>query len=365
MEDRSPKHGKLWNWLDERIGLSDIEYFAKKKEVPVHGHTFWYYFGGMTLFLFMIQVTTGILLLLYYRPSAGEAYESIQFLMTEVQFGWLVRSIHAWSANLMIFAMFVHLFSALVGKAYRAPRELTWLSGGVLLCLSLGFGFTGYLLPWNELSYFATRVGTDIPGIVPLVGPFLRRLLRGGDDVTGATLTRFYGIHVAILPAIVTVVLGLHLFLVQKHGMSVPLDDEKKGKPQRVMPFFPNFFLRDLLGWLCALGVLAALAAYFPAELGKKADPFTSAPIGIKPEWYFMAMFQTLKLLPSYILGIEGELLGVLAFGVVGLVLILIPFLDRRTASGQPSRLPAAFAITLILYMVLLTYLGYTMSPTK
>ena len=123
MEDESPKHGKLWLWLDERIGLEEIEKLAKKKEVPVHHHTIWYYFGGMTLFLFMIQVTTGILLLLYYRPSAGEAYESIQFLMTEVQFGWLVRSIHAWSANLMIFAMFIHLFSALLRKGLsRAAR---------------------------------------------------------------------------------------------------------------------------------------------------------------------------------------------------------------------------------------------------
>lgn len=362
MAKRSQEHGKLWGWFDERIGLKDIEYLAKKKEVPVHRHTIWYYFGGMTLFLFMIQVTTGILLLLYYRPSAGEAYESIQFLMTEVQFGWLVRSIHAWSANLMVFTMFIHLFSALFGKAYRAPRELTWLSGGALLCLTLAFGFTGYLLPWNELAFFATRVGTEIPGVIPVIGPFLRRLLRGGDDVTGATLTRFYGIHVAVLPAIVTIILGLHLFLVQKHGMSTPPGEEKaKG----AMPFFPNFLLRDLVGWLCALGVLAALAAYFPAELGKKADPFQPAPIGIKPEWYFMAMFQTLKLLPSYILGIEGELLGVLAFGLVGLLLIFIPFLDHRTASGQPGRFPAAFGIALILYMVLLTYLGYTMSPTK
>jgi cytochrome b6 len=363
MAERSREHGILWRWLDERIGLKDIEYLAKKKEVPVHRHTIWYYFGGMTLFLFMIQVTTGILLLLYYRPSAGEAYESIQFLMTEVQFGWLVRSVHAWSANLMIFTMFIHLFSALFGKAYRAPRELTWLSGGALAGLTLAFGFTGYLLPWNELAFFATRVGTEIPGVIPVIGPFLRRLLRGGEDVTGATLTRFYGIHVAVLPAIVTLGLGLHLFLVQKHGMSTPPGEE--GKAKRAMPFFPNFLLRDLVGWLCALGVLAALAAYFPAELGKKADPFQPAPVGIKPEWYFMAMFQTLKLLPSYVLGIEGELLGVLAFGVVGFLLILIPFLDRRAATGQPSRLTAVFGITLIAYLVALTYLGYTMSPTK
>jgi cytochrome b6 len=366
MELPTPKHGRLWLWLDERIGLSDLAYLVKKKEIPLHRHTFWYYFGGMTLFLFMVQVITGILLLLYYRPSAAEAFESIQFLMTEVEFGWLVRSIHSWSANLMIFAMFIHLFSALFLQAYRAPREITWLSGGGLLGLMLAFGFTGYLLPWNELAFFATRVGTEIPGVVPIVGPFLRRLLRGGDDVTGATLTRFYGIHVAILPAIVTVVLGLHLFLVQKHGMSRPLSVERNSAEKKSMPFFPNFLLRDLVGWLCALGLLAALAAYYPAELGKKADPFQPAPIGIKPEWYFMAMFQTLKLLPSHILGVEGELLGVLGFGLIGVILIAMPFLDRRAMGAKTSsRLATAFGLLLIVYSVALTYLGYTMSPTK
>src|ERR1043165_3620756 len=252
MELQTAKHGKLWIWLDERIGLGDFAKVAKKKEVPLHRHTFWYYFGGMTLFLFTIQVATGILLLLYYRPSAGEAYESIQFLMTEVQFGWLVRSIHAWSANLMILALFIHLFSTLIERAYRAPRELTWVSGGILMILTLSFGFTGYLLPWNELAFFATRVGTEIPGVVPGIGPFIRRVMRGGDDVTGATLTRFYGIHVAILPALVTVILGLHLFLVQKHGMSRPPSVEQGGAEKKAMPFFPNFFLRDLVVWVCA-----------------------------------------------------------------------------------------------------------------
>jgi quinol-cytochrome oxidoreductase complex cytochrome b subunit len=365
MDNESPKHGKVWLWLDERVGLSDFAKLAKKKEVPLHRHTFWYYFGGMTLFLFGIQVGTGILLLLYYRPSAGEAFESIQFIMTEVQFGWLVRSIHSWSANLMILAMFIHLFSALLHHAYRRPREMTWLSGGGLLGLSLGFGFTGYLLPWNELAFFATRVGTEIPGVLPVIGPFMRRLLRGGNDVTGATLTRFYGIHVAILPAIVTIVLGLHLFLVQKHGMSRPPTVDGGDEGNRSMPFFPNFFLRDLVGWLCALGVLAALAAYFPAELGKKADPFQPAPIGIKPEWYFMAMFQTLKLLPSHIFGIEGELLGVLGFGLIGVLLVAMPFLDRGAAWGKPNRLAAIFGALLIGYSIVLTYLGYTMNPTK
>ena len=365
MEGGAQRLDKLREWLDDRIGLKDLEKLARKKEVPVHRHTVWYYLGGMTLFLFMVQVSTGILLLLYYRPSAEEAFESIQFLMAEVQFGWLIRSVHAWAANLMIFTLFVHLFSVLFLKAYRPPREVTWFSGVALMGLAMGFGFTGYLLPWNELAYFATKVGTEITGAVPVMGPFLGRLLRGGDDVTGATLTRFYGIHVAILPAAATALIGLHLYLVQRHGMSVPLDVERSGGAGRRMPFVPNFMLRDLVGWLAALAMLAALAAFFPAELGRKADPFLPAPAGIKPEWYFMFMFQTLKYLPGHILGIEGEIVGILGFGLGGLFLLLVPFLDRRTARGEPSRLFTWIGIAIIAYMLLFTYLGYTASATK
>jgi cytochrome b6 len=365
MDASGATHGRLWTWLDERLGLAEIQKLARKKQVPVHRHTVWYYFGGMTLFLFAIQVATGILLLLYYRPSAEEAYESVQFLMAEVEFGWLIRSIHSWSANLMIFALFVHLASVLLLKAYRPPREVTWLTGVGLLGVSLAFGFTGYLLPWNELAYFATKVGTEITGAVPLVGSFLLRLLRGGDEVTGATLTRFYGIHVAVLPAITTLILGLHAFLVQKHGMSVPPSVERRGDARRTMPFVPNFLLRDMVGWLSALAILAALAAFLPTELGKKADPFAPAPAGIKPEWYFMFMFQTLKYLPSRILGIEGEIVGIVGFGLAGLLLVLVPFLDRRAARGEGSPLFTWIGIAAIFYVIVLTYLGYTASPTK
>jgi cytochrome b6 len=358
-------HGRLWSWLDERVGLADLEKLAHKKQVPVHRHQLWYYFGGMTLFLFIVQVMTGILLLLYYRPSAEEAYESVQFLMADVEFGWLVRSIHAWSANLMIVALFVHLFSVLLLKAYRRPREMTWVSGVALLGLALGFGFTGYLLPWNELAFFATKVGTEITGAVPLVGGFLLRLLRGGTEVTGATLTRFYGIHVAVLPALVTVLLGVHLYLVQRHGMSVPPGVARAGGAPRTMPFVPDFLLRDLVGWLVALAILAALAAFFPAELGKKADPFAPAPIGIKPEWYFMFMFQTLKYLPSHILWIEGEVVGILGFGLAGAFLLLWPFFDRRAQRGESSRVFTAIGLAMIAYVIALTVLGYTANPTK
>src|SRR5215475_13783525 len=237
-------------WLDERLDLSDVRHFIAEKGVPVHTQKVWYYLGGITLFLFGVQVFTGVLLLLYYRPSAAEAYESVQFIVTKVRFGWLIRNIHSWSANLLIGAAFAHFFSVFILKSYRKPRELTWVSGILLLLLMLGFGFSGYLLPWNELAFFATKVGTGIAGAVPVVGRFTLRLLRGGDDVTGATLSRFYGLHVAVLPALTTALVALHLLFVQRQGMSVPIRIEqrlKAGERLREMPFFPNYILRDVL----------------------------------------------------------------------------------------------------------------------
>ena len=362
MASAEPRRGRAWEWLDSRLGLAGFERLARKKEVPVHRHTIWYYLGGMTLFLFIVQVGTGILLLFYYRASASEAYESIRFIMTDVKFGWLIRSIHHWAANLMILTLFLHMFSVLILRAYRPPRELTWLTGAGLLVVTLAFGFTGYLLPWNQLAYFATRVGTQIVGVVPVVGEGMLRLLRGGDDVSGATLTRFYAFHAAVLPTLIVGILAVHVYLVQKHGMSTPPSVEKRGGGRGALPFMPHFLLRDLVGWLAALAIVAALAAYFPAELGEKADPFASAPAGIRPEWYFMFMFQTLKYLPPHILGMEGEVVGIMAFGLGALVLIFVPFIDRRR-DGKPSHPFFGFLnyvwFGMIAFILIMTYLGY------
>ncbi len=352
-----PKTDALFLWLDERLGINSIFALAKKKEVPLHRHSVWYYFGGMSLFLFTVQVATGILLLLYYRPSAEGAFESVQFIITEVQFGWLIRSVHSWSANLLIAVLFIHMFSVYFMSAYRAPREITWVSGVLLLFICIGFGFSGYLLPWNELAFFATKVGTEIAGVVPLVGRPMLRFLRGGDEVTGATLTRFFGFHVAVLPAIATVLIGLHVLLVQKHGMSVPPSIE--GNEPKKMKFVPNFLLRDLIGWILAVGVLAALAAIFPWELGAKADAFAPAPAGIKPEWYFLFMFQTLKYIPAKILFIDGEVLGILAFGLGGLFWMLVPFLNKKPGHGKRKLIFNIIGIFIVLFIVVMTIVGY------
>lgn len=351
------KANALYLWLDRRLGLNTIAELAHKKEVPLHRHSVWYYFGGMTLFLFTVQVVTGILLLLYYRPSAENAFESVQFIITEVEFGWLIRSVHSWSANLLILTLFIHMFSVYFMRAYRAPREITWVSGVLLLFICIAFGFSGYLLPWNKLAFFATKVGTEIAGVVPLVGEPMLRFLRGGEEVTGATLTRFFGFHVAVLPAMATVLIGLHILLVQMHGMSVPTGIE--GGEVKKMKFVPNFLLRDLIGWILAVGVLAALAAIFPWELGEKADPFAPAPAGIKPEWYFLFMFQTLKYLPAKIWFIDGEVLGILAFGLGGLFWLLVPFLDRDPDNPRNKLIFKSIGIVIVLFIAIMTVIGF------
>ena len=350
---------KLYAWVDDRVKLNDLVQFMGKKYVPVHRHSVWYYFGGVTLFLFIIQVGTGILLLLYYKGGEQLAFESIQFIMSRVQFGWLIRSIHSWAANLFILSAVIHMFSVYFERAYRNPREITWLTGMLMLFIGLGFGFSGYLLPWNELAFFATKVGTDIAGVIPFVGKPMMAFLRGGEDVTGATLTRFFGFHVAVLPGLFTFLLIIHLVLVQRQGMSEPLGTAPAGRKQATMPFFPNFILRDLLLWLIVLNVLAILAVFFPWELGRKADPFASAPAGIRPEWYFLFMFQTLKYFPARIGFIDGEVLGILLFAGAGLVWLMVPFWDRKSSQGEHSRLITTTGIAVVGYIIVLTILGW------
>ncbi len=352
--------GKLYTWVDERVHLEDLVKFMGKKYVPVHRHSVWYYFGGVSLFLFIIQVVTGIMLLLYYKSGEELAFESIQFIMSKVQFGWLIRSIHSWAANLFVLAIMVHMFSVYFEKAYRKPREVTWLTGMLMFFLALGFGFSGYLLPWNELAFFATKVGTDIAGVVPVIGKPIMYFLRSGEEVTGATLSRFFGFHVAVFPGIFTILLGVHLLLVQRQGMSEPLGMEHApGTEQKTMPFFPNFLLRDLLLWLIVLNLLAILAVFFPWELGKKADPFAPAPAGIKPEWYFMFMFQTLKYIPGNLWIFDGEVVGILTFGLAGGLWMLVPFWDRKSSRGEQNRFVTYLGIFAIFYIIILTIIGW------
>jgi cytochrome b6 len=346
---------KIEGYIEPRFQVSAIRDFARKKKVPEHRHSFWYFFGGICLFLFLLQVVTGILLLLYYTPSVDAAHESVQFIMSQVKFGWLVRSVHSWTANILVGFLFIHMFSAFFLKAYRPPRELTWITGFLLLVLFLAFGFSGYLLPWNELSFFATRVGTDIAGVIPWVGKALKTFILGGPEVSGATLTRFFWLHVAVLPAFALLIMGVHILLVQTLGMSKPIGT---GETKEIS-FFPEFILKDSLGWLLILAAIGVVCVFLPWEAGPKADPFASTPLGIKPEWYFTFMFTTLKLVPAHIFSIEGEVLAVMGFLLGGFFLMFVPFLDRRAAREKRSPVFTAIGLAVLVYIVLMTALTY------
>jgi cytochrome b6 len=346
---------KLYEWFNTRVDLENILNFMKKKTVPYHRHSLWYYVGGMCLYLFIIQVITGILLLLYYKPTAEAAFESVQYIMTEVPFGWLIRSIHSYAANLFIGFVFIHMFSVFLMKGYRQPRELTWVSGVFLLFLAMAFGFSGYLLPWNQLAYLATNVGTNFAVMVPFIGDWLLEFMRGGTEVTGATLTRFFGFHVAVLPGICTALLGVHLILVQRHGMSVPISVEKEiqsGKAKRLeIPFVPNFLYRDILGWTLALGLIVLLSTLFPWELGEKADILKPAPPHVRPEWFFVFMYQTLKYVP--------KTLGVFGFAVGALIWIVLPFFDKKSNRGELNRPFTIIGVVALVYVIVFTVIGY------
>jgi cytochrome b6 len=329
--------GRAWRFLDARLRLAPIVAFLHEKSVPRHRHTWAYFFGGIALFFFLLQIGSGVLLLLYYHPSADGAFESVQFIMTRVEFGWLVRSVHSWSANLMVLAVFVHMFSVFLMKSYAPPRDLTWWSGVLLLAVTLSFGFSGYLLPWNQLAFFATRVGTAMVEDVPLVGGWLATVLRGGERVSGETLTRFFGFHVAILPLLGILLLAFHLFVLQRQNLHVPHLAREEARRRQPIPFWPDFTLREFAVWLLGLALVAALAALRPWELGEKADPFASAPEGIQPEWYFLFVFQTLKAIPARVVGLSGEVLGILGFLLVGVLWFLVPVLDRRSRRGERS----------------------------
>jgi cytochrome b6 len=356
-EPQQQRKGGLAAWFAERVDLSGVRDLASHKKVPVHSATKWYYFGGISLFLLIVQVVTGLLLLFYYRPTSAEAFNSVRFIITKVEFGWLIRSIHSWSANLLIFVVFVHMFSVTLTHAYRAPREITWFTGIGLLGIMMFFGFSGYLLPWNTISYFATKVGTDVAANVPGIGPAIARILKGGEEVGDATLTRFFALHIAILPLSAAGLVLIHLLMIQKTGMSVP--PWIKTEKIRQLPFFPNFLLREVMVWYGALAVLGALAAIFPWELGEKADPFASAPAGIRPEWYFLAQFYTLKLIPSHIGFVEGELLGLAGFAIGGLGCALLPFWASDSGGKLRTRAVTSVTVLVIAYLVVFSILGY------
>jgi len=338
LENLSAEHvrARVAPWFRARIDLEPAIALVRRHPVPMHRHSWIYCLGDAAVFLFGLQAVTGFLLMLYYQPTEASAHESVRRIMTEVPYGWLVRSVHVWSASFLIGTVWLHLLTVLFARAYRRPRELTWISGVLMLAVTMGSGFSGYLLPWNELSYSATEVGTELAGTLPGVGDLLVRLLRGGQQMTGATLTRFFAAHVMLAPVAMVLLLSIHVLLSRIRGVSLPLGMRRQDVKDR-RPFYSEFLLVDARVWLVLFGTIVTLAVLLPAETGVKAV-LKPAPQGIKPEWYFLFMYQTLKMLPKTV--------GVALFALAGVFLLVLPFLDRSAMRGKKGRgMTVLFAI--------------------
>jgi len=319
--------GGVAAWLRERVPVSGDSIRALTNEpVPDHLRRWWFCLGGTALHLFVVQIVTGILLAVYYQPTASGAYESVRYITDEVAFGWFVRSIHKWAATFMIAAIILHQMRVFFSGAYRRPRELNWIVGMFLLLCTLLLGFTGYSLVFEQLSYWGATVGSNITDSLPLVGGFFKRILLGGEAYNAHTLSRFFILHGAILPATMVVLLATHISLIRLHGVS-EIGDGEREKEKGTFRFFPDHVLTELAIGLVLMIMLCVLATVFPALLGEKADPFTT-PSLIKPEWYFYVTYRWLKLLPG--------LVAILSMGFFVFLMIVWPFIDGWVRRRRP-----------------------------
>jgi cytochrome b6 len=350
--------GGLFTWFDERLGLSDWAAAGSRVRIPDHRGTLGYHLGGLALFFFAIQCVTGALLLAYYDPGAG-AYESVRRITFDIEFGWLVRSVHGWSAGLMILCLVTHTASAGFMRAYRRPRELTWFTGLAMLALVVGLAFTGNLLPQDQAGRMAAKLALHAPSHNPLLGPLVEGLIVAGDEVGPATARRFFVSHVVVLPTALVILLVIHLVLVLRHGLSEPPEIlEDPDAPPRSIPLWPRFLAKDAALWLVALNVVGLLAALWPRELGPPADPLAPAPPGIHLDWYLMAPMHWLRV-TARIPGPRGAALGVGGLALVGILLVAAPWLDSEGAPEWRRKAVPRLGAAALALGLLLTAWGY------
>ena len=306
-------------WLDHRTGLPGACRGFLSEEIPASSG--WHQvLGSVALFLIMVQALTGILLAINYAPTPGEAYNSLRYILTELTVGRLIRGLHHWGASMIIVVVVLHMVQVFLFGAYKKPRETTWMVGVVLLLLTLAYGLTGYLLPWDNRAYWGTVVATQIAASAPMVGQYMTRLLGGSGGVGVVTFARFYAVHVLLLPPATMLLIGLHVYLVRKHGVTPAPGDELVPKKA----FYPQQVFKDTVAIFIAFAILFALAAAARVPLEQLADP-TDTSYTPRPEWYFLFLFQTLKLFSGPLEVVGSTVLP----GLAVLALILTPFIDR------------------------------------
>lgn len=340
---------RLYEWLDSRLNLKPVE--RTLLDEPIPGGASWIYvFGSVTLFLFLVQALTGMFLAVYYAPTPDHAYDSIQYIEKEVLFGGFVRGLHHWGASAMVVAIGLHMLQTFLYGAYKPPREVMWMVGVVLLVLVLTFAFTGYLLPWDQTAYWATQVGINMVGTVPLVGDFAMRVLRGGDTLGALTLSRFFAFHVLFLPAVLLALVGLHLFILRRVGPAGPWTDERASL--RSETFYPRQVFMDAVAIFIAFLVVATAALFVPLPLTDKADPSDTSFVPV-PEWYFLFYYELLK----YVHGPLEPLATWILPTLVVMIMFFWPFIDRNPARN-PIRRPAALGSGAVFLVVVLSLLG-------
>jgi quinol-cytochrome oxidoreductase complex cytochrome b subunit len=330
--------GLLYGRIDRRLPIDQALRTSLRRRLPAHAG--WRHaLGGISHLLFLVLVVTGVLLCVYYRPSAEEAYASIQFLVSEVRLGWLIRDIHVWSANLIVIAVLAHMARVWIDGAYKPPRETSWFVGLVLLFVVLAFGATGYLLPWDQSAYWTVAEALGILERAPLLGKPVADLLRGDESVSGATVSRFFVIHAIVLPWVAFALLSFHFSVVRKHGPAPPLGDSKaQGEG---VPFFPNHLLRSFMVSVLVLAMALTMAIWFPRPVGSPATPF-QVPESLLSTWVVVDVARALlRYLGPW---------GLALFTIVGLALALVPLFDRQPERSLRQR--PATAVLGILFFV-------------
>lgn len=330
------------DWLNERLGFREACRRELDRPVPSHVNAF-HTLGATALALIALLAVTGVLLALNYTPTMDGAHASVRRITHELAFGWVLRSIHHWSANLLVVTLLAHMLVAFGYRAYAKPRELTWISGGLLLFLTLAFCLTGYLLPMEQLSYWATTVVTDVWRDLPLFDDGLARLIRGGDEITDVTLSRFFVAHILILPAAVAALAGMHLLLVKRLGIAP--------KPADPNPptTFGKILHKDILAVTVMVAVVLTLAVAWPRVVEAPFDRFKTEK-GTRPEWYFLPAYQLLKYFP--------KLLGLALLHVGGLLLLVVPWIDRGDRRRRAFSIAAAIAAGVVLVLGILGYVS-------
>ncbi|WP_070987580.1 cytochrome b [Halofilum ochraceum] len=370
--------GKVLAWVDDRFPLTKMmrehltEYYAPKN------FNFWYYFGSLALLVLVLQIVTGIFLTMHYQPSAEQAFASVEYIMRDVEWGWLIRYMHSTGASMFFVVVYLHMFRALLYGSYKKPRELIWIFGVLILLVLMGEAFMGYLLPWGQMSYWGAQVIISLFSTIPWIGPDLAQWIRGDYVISGATLNRFFALHVIAMPLILLALVVAHILALHEVGSNNPdgVDIKKNkdadGKPKDGIPFHPYYTVKDLVGVAVFFIVFFLIVFYMPTMGGyfieppnfKPADPL-STPAHIAPVWYFTPFYSILRSVPSMY---GSAFPGVIAMGLSIVLLFFLPWLDRTDNNPVKSTRYRSIWHKLLLgmFVVALFGLGYlgTQAPS-